>query len=112
LSFIDYHLSTIVYQLLLIIRNTRDLIFNYKRFIAIFYIFKCHLDREKIKKIINDWGFFYRLFASDFYCESKEKKYLLATPVLELALALRELNHLPSKLMLYYGILFLPPLSP
>jgi len=46
-------------------------------------------------------GLFYRLLASNFYCEFKEKKYSLAIPILELAHALRELNHLPSKLMLY-----------
>jgi len=62
---------------------------------------------KKRSKIITN-GAFLQSFAYNFYCEFKEKKNLLAIPILELAHTLRELNHLPSKLMLDYSVLFLP----
>jgi len=61
-------------------------------------------------KRLSTIGLFLQTIASDFYCEFKVKKYLLAMPILELAQALRELNHLPSELMPHYGVPFPPSL--
>jgi len=66
---------------------------------------------EKRLKRLSTIGLFLQTIASGIYCGFKVKKYLLAMPILELARTLRELNHLPSELMLYYDIPspYLPP---
>ena len=55
-----------------------------------------------------DGTFSAELLLLTFYSEFKGKYYLLPMPILELAHALRELDHLPSDHLHHYIELFLP----